>query len=301
MDTTRVAAFSCGCLCAWVVQTAVAQELAPGAAAETFSAPDAAAQALPGEASAAPVPAPTGLRIQFDSGTMENVHRIVGFWPSMHWLNSHNAGTSMAALGYTWRNLRLEGALFKERDAGQFRSGSELLQIDSATRRLAYRFGPNWALQLSRGFLGSPDQLHKDQRGHRSTASLTYRGGFASNPWHATLAYGRGKGWSGSDGNAYLLDTAMRIDERHTVFGRIERAGHDELFQNEGGPRNQRYEAGKMSVGYLYESVTRGPVTLGVGGMVSRRVIPDQLLPYYGDNNTSYTVFLRFQMKFGGH
>lgn len=307
MNTRRVVVLSCGCVCASAAQIALAASYSEdyGQAAMTEVVPSSQAADEPVQASAAEqffagqaaVPAPTGLRAQFDSGMMENVHRIVGFWPSVHWLNSRNRGTSMASLGYTWRNLKLEGALFKERDADQYRN-TEWLRFDSSARRLAYKFGPHWALQFSRGFLNSPDQFRQDQKTRRKTASVTYRGGFNGTPWHATMAFGRGKGLSGSDSSAYLLDTAMRLGEQHTLFGRIERGGHDELFRNEDGPGNQSYQANKMSVGYLYEPKTRGPATLGMGGLVSRRTVPDELLPYYGDKNTSYTVFLRLQMKF---
>jgi hypothetical protein len=247
-----------------------------------------------------PVSESGNTRFQFDSGSLENVHRIVGFWPSVHWLNSRNRGASMAALGYTWRNLRLEGALFKERDADQYRNSSntEMLRLDSTKRRLSYNLGPNWAFQLSRGFLKSPDQFRLDQKSRRSTASLTYRNSIAGNPWHTTMAFGRGKGLSGENSSAYLVDTAMQIGPQHTVFGRFERAGHDELFREEDGPRNRAYEANKTSVGYLYEVKTQSAAKVGVGGVVSYRSVPNELLAYYGDKNTSYTLFFRLQMKF---
>ncbi len=307
MDTARVAILSCGCVCAWVVQAAQAAADGDGSEADPLIVAEIAAPApaddAPEEAAAldqdgrAAVPAPAGLRVQFDSGTMENVHRIVGFWPSVHWLNSRNAGTSMAALGYTWRNLRLEGALFRERGSEQYRD-SEFLRMDSARKRLGYRFGPHWALQLSRGFLATPDQFRQDQKTRRRTASLTYRGGFNSNPWHATVAFGRGKGLSGINSSAYLLDTAMNIGQQHTVFARLERAGHDELFRNEDGPRDRVHDASKVSVGYLYDVTKNGPAKLGIGGTVSRRAVSDELLSYYGDKPISYEVFLRLQMNF---
>jgi hypothetical protein len=309
MNAKRLTVLSCGCACAWAMQAAQAEspgddgpaaagkDLAPGALADRpVNDEDAAPRALSGYA---PEPLQSGLRFQFDSGTMENVHRIVGFWPSVHWLNSRNQGTSMAALGYTWRNLRLEGALFKERETDQSRNGNiELLRLDAVKRRLAYKFSPHWAFQLSRGYINTPDQFRQDQKSRRRTASLTYRNTFAGNPWHATLAYGRGRGLSGGNSNAYLLDTAMQIGPQHTVFGRMERGGHDELFREEDGPRTRVYNVNKMSVGYLYEAKTEGPAKLGFGGVVSRRSVPNELLAYYGDKTTSYTVFVRMQMKF---
>ncbi|TCS35848.1 hypothetical protein EDC30_109149 [Paucimonas lemoignei] len=310
MNAMRLAILSCGCACAWMMQPAqadsydengrsLADEPVSSALAEKSIDADMLAAVPSHLASHEPAVSPTGTRVQFDSGTIENVHRIVGFWPSVHWLNSRNRGSSMAALGYTWRNLRLEGALFKERDSDQSRnSNTELLRMDAAKRRLAYKFGPNWAFQLSRGYLNTPDQFRQDQKSRRRTASLTYRNEFAGNPWHSTLAYARGKGSSGTDSTTYLLDTAMQLGLQHTVFGRIERGGHDELFLDEEGPRNRVYNVNKMSVGYLYEVKTEGPARLGVGGVVSRRDMPNELLSYYGDKTTSYTVFFRLQMKF---
>lgn len=304
MNTTRMSVLSCGCVCACAMHAAVAQDIPPSvdAADATDAAPEenagrVALASLPNEA---PIPAPTGLRVQFDSGTMENVHRIVGFWPSVHWLNSRNIDTSMGALGYSWRNLKLEGALFRVRESEQFRGNSELLRIDSAAKRLGYKLGPHWALQFSRGFISTPDQFRQDQRSKRRTASLTYRGGYSSNPWNTTLAVGYGKGPSGHSGNAYLLDSAMRLGEEHTVFGRFERGGHDELFRDEDGPRDRSHDVSKMSAGYLYEPKMPGTMKLSFGGVVSQRAVPNELLSYYGDK-TTYMVFMRLQVKFGGN
>lgn len=310
MNTMRLAVLSCGCACAWAMQAAQAESYDESVRAADEPASGALAERpIDGDVLAAMPPhlgghdesafSPGGVRLQFDSGSIENVHRIVGFWPSVHWFNSRNRGSSMAALGYTWRNLRLEGALFKERDNEQSRSGdTELFRMDAAKRRLAYKFGPNWAFQMSRGYLNTPDQFRQDQKSRRRTASLTYRNAFAGNPWHTTLAFAKGKGISGLDSTTYLLDTAMQIGPQHTVFGRLERGGHDELLLAEEGPRNRVYDVNKMSVGYLYEVKTDGAAKVGVGGVVSRRTMPNELLAYYGDKNTSYTVFFRLQMKF---
>lgn len=314
MNAMRLTVLSCGCACACAMHAAQAESVDDAAQGGVIKdpAPDTLADRPANEDAGAPLPAAplpfpgyepepatNGLRLQFDSGAMENVQRIVGFWPSVHWLNSRNRGSSMAALGYTWRNLRLEGALFKERDTGQSRNGNtELLRLDSTKKRLAYKFGPHWAFQLSRGYINAPDQFRPDQKSRRRTASLTYRSTFDNNPWHTTLAYGWGRGLSGENSSAYLVDTALQIGPQHTLFGRIERAGHDELFREEDGPRQRVYEVNKMSVGYLYEVKTEGPARLDIGGVVSRRSIPKELLNYYGDKTISYTVFLRLQMKF---
>lgn len=247
-----------------------------------------------------------GLHWQFDAGVLDGVHKIVGFWPSVHWLNASNIGFSMASLGYTWRNLKLEGALFKDRETDQSRD-VEFIRLDSITtrlkrkKRLSYKFGANWDFQLSRGLHESPDQFKRDQKVRRTTASSTYRSTILGNPWNTTLAWGRGRGLSGVAGNAYLLESAMRIGSQHTVFGRFERAGNDELFREEEASHLQSYRANKMTMGYLYDVTQFGPGRLGVGGLVSRRVVPDELQPYYGSRNNSYMVFFRLQMQFAAN
>ncbi len=238
-----------------------------------------------------------GLGWQVDADLFDGLHKVVGFWPSVHWLNSSNIGTSMASLGYTWRNLKLEGALFKGRESDQNRN-PELLRIDSTTRRLSYTFGPNWAFRLSRGLHNSPDQLRYGQKVKRSAASVTYQRALDGNPWNTTLAFARGRDVGGTYGNAYMLESAMRVDNHHTFFGRLERAGNDQLFREEDGPRDRRYQVNKLTIGYLYDVKNFGPARLGIGAIASRRVIPDELIPYYGNKNNSYMIFMKLHMQF---
>jgi hypothetical protein len=231
--------------------------------------------------------------LQFDSGTLEGLHRFVDFWPSIHWLSAANVATSIASLGYTWRNLKLEGALFRGQEAG--RRNTEFIKLDSTSARLAYKLAPNWSLRVSRGYQNSPDQLAQPATMHRTTASATYYGSIAGNPWNTTMAWGRGE--DSLNGNAYLMESAMRLDRRHTIFTRLERAGNGELFPEEEAPHQQSYRAQKISVGYLYDIVDRGPTRFGIGASISKRTVPDELTPYYNGNNTSRMIFLRLQMQ----
>lgn len=303
MTGTRIAMLSLGCVCtlsayAETFKTEGLQENSPAIMAPRY---ETSASYLTGtdwhyldeheQASIA------GFRWQFDSGLWEGVHKVVGFWPSIHWLNSNNIGTSMASLGYTWRNLRLEGALFKGRDSDQYRN-TEFIRIDSSAKRLAYQFGPNWALRLSRRFHTSPDQLRSDIKIRRTTASATYRNNIGGNPWDTTLAVGRGRGTAS---NLYLLESAMRVGREHTFFGRIERGGNDELFRHEDAPSDRVYQVNKLTVGYLHDVMNIGSTKLGVGALVSRRAVPEELLPYYGTQNNSYMVFFRLQMQFAAN
>ncbi|MBI1892300.1 MAG: hypothetical protein HYS18_16770 [Burkholderiales bacterium] len=287
MTAARAAVLSTGCFCAFLVNAQAAENAVEADTSIAYtpyaSVPDTRQFAQ--------------LSWQFESGTLEGLHKIVDFWPSIHWLSSSNIASSMAALGYSWRNLKLEGAIFKARETERTRN-TEFLKLDSTTKRLSYTLGPNWGVQISRGYRESPDQFPGASASHRTTMSATYRGYAGTNPWNTTLAWGR----AGGDfaGNAYLMESAMRFDQHHTVFGRLERAGNDELFQDEEGSHQQRYSARKITLGYLYDVINRGPVRFNIGGLVSRRIIPNELLPYYGTRDTSVMAFLRLQIQFSG-
>lgn len=289
MSTARAAVLSLGCVCA----------LAPAA--------HAAENAVTADTSIAYTPyasVPGNRRFgqlswHLESGTLEGLHEVVNFWPSIHWLRSSNIATGMAALGYTWRNLKLEGAVFQDRESElERRRDTELLKLDSTSRRLSYNLGPNWGVQISRGYRGSPDRFPGTEASRRTTVSTTYRGYVGTYPWNTTLAWGRASG--NLAGSAYLMESAMRIEQRHTLFGRIERAGNDELFREEEGPHQRSYSVRKITFGYLYDVVKRGPVRFDIGGLVSRRMVPDELLTYYGVRDTSVMAFLRLQIQFSG-
>jgi hypothetical protein len=129
----------------------------------------------------------------------------------------------------------------------------------------------------------------------RTAASATYFGYIGSNPWNTTVAWGRGE--DSLNGNAYLMESAMRLDRRHTIFTRLERAGNGELFPEEEAPHQQSYQAQKISLGYMYDIVNRGSTKLAVGASISKRSVPDELVSYYNGNDTSRMVFMRLQVQ----
>lgn len=292
MQAARIAVAACGCV--WMMaaakasQTAEDVELQPAPNAQLFGGRHWVDVARYGTAE------PGGWNWRIAAGAPEGLHKIVGFWPSIHWLSPANADTSIASLGYTWRNLRLEGALIRGRD-GERRQETEYIKIDSLLKRLAFQPAPNLSFRVSRGYRESPDLIGQPLA-RRRTASLSYRTEWARNTWNTTLAWSKGAGSPGTSGDVYLLESAVRLARQHTLFGRLERAGNDELFRNEPAPSARAYDANKYTLGYVYD-VVEGRSKIGIGGLAYRRSVPDELLPYYGNGKTSYMLFMRFQME----
>lgn len=251
----------------------------------------------------------TGMSLRVDPGLQDGLHDVTNFWSNVYWLSKSPVDVTMASLGYAWRNVRLEGAVYRSREPGQ-PDNPELIKLDASKNDLAYQLftarklsfdlGPNWSIRVRRGYHESPDEL-RDSGIRRTTASATYFGKIADNPWSTTLAWGHGANDASNITNTYLLESAVRINRVHMIFGRIERAGNDELFREQEASHQLSYRANKLTLGYLQDVVSRGPTRLTLGGLASKRIVPNEIAHYYGGSDLSYMVFLRLQMQFAAN
>ena len=206
---------------------------------------------------------------------------------SHHWLDSTHITYGVATLGYVHGRVKIEGSVFRGREPDENRYDIESGRLDSGSVRLSVNPTANWALQLSRGRIKSPEALHADETVVRTTASAIYHRG----SMQTTLAWGRNAAGHHTT-DTLLLESAVRLRRVHTLFGRIERADKNELFP-EGHPLDhETFTVGKLSVGYLYDLPREGRLRLGIGGLVSRYSLPGALEPHYG-SPTSVMLFAR--------
>jgi hypothetical protein len=150
---------------------------------------------------------------------------------------------------------------------------------------------------VSRGHIKSPEQLHPDEDVDRTTASAIYQRDFGDAKWQTTLAWGRNSPTHGEATDAYLLESAITLSRSHTFFARAERADKTELFLP-GDPReHDSFRVGKLTGGYIYDFVMEGRFKVGLGGLVSKYAVPDELHPVYGSSPTSFMVFARVRIR----
>jgi hypothetical protein len=62
----------------------------------------------------------------------------------------------------------------------------------------------------------------------------------------------------------------------------VQKFGHDLVLQFDPQLAFERLWLGALSLGYLRELFTFGPVVLGAGARVAVDLIPAELVPYYG-------------------
>lgn len=247
---------------------------------------------LPGE----PALGPPAFLHRFSG--MENPEAPLGH----HWLDSTHITFGVATLGWIRDNFKLEGSAFKGREPDEDRTDIEDPKLDSWSVRASWQPTPDWSLQVSRGFLKSPEQLEPEIDKDRTTTSAIYNRPLADGNWQTTFAWGRNESDPGETTDAFLLESAATLATRHTVFGRVERQQNDELFghgdeeEDEEDHHGEVFNVGKISLGYVYDAILGDAWKAGIGSLVSLALIPSELEDEYGETPVSWMVFLRTRM-----
>ena len=214
-----------------------------------------------------------------------------------HWLDSTHITFGVVTAGYVWRNVKLEGSVFNGREPDQNRWNIETRKFDSASARLAWNPTPQWSLQISHGRLDSPEILEPDVSVRRTTASASYQYNVGANRMQTTLAWGRNRKQPGQATDGWLLESELKLGEKHTLFGRVERVENNELFREGEALHGQTFKVGKLSLGAIHDFARVGHAKVGVGALVSRYAVPSALNGIYGSNPTSYMVFVRARLE----
>jgi hypothetical protein len=219
-----------------------------------------------------------------------------------HWLDSTHITFGVVTVGAVFDNVKIEGSAFRGREPDQHRFDIEAPRLDSFSGRFTWNPIREVSMQVSYGRIHSPEGLEPDVDEDRLTASATYTQPFGQNNiWSTTFAWGRKFLRPGDTLDAFMLESALVFHKTWTVFLRAERIDSHDLLHNTPGVE-QHLEQGvfpvaKISVGGIYDFRVAEHLKLGIGGLVSKYGVPDELTPFYGSNPTSYMAFMRLKVS----
>lgn len=223
---------------------------------------------------------------------MDNPEAPIGH----HWLDATHITFGVVTAGYVWDRIKVEGSAFNGREPDQNRTNIDTGPLTSWSTRLTYNPTEHWSMQVSYGDIKSPEQLDPEMDMKRSTASVSYHHPMRGAEMETTVAFGRNEMSEGPTTDAYLLDTAIVIADRHTLFGRFERVDKDELFEDGDPLAGQVFTINKVSLGAIHDFLKTEGGKFGIGAEYSRHFIPDTLEPVYGNQPDAWLVFARWRM-----
>jgi len=213
-----------------------------------------------------------------------------------HWLDSTHITFGVITTGVTDGPWKLEGSVFNGREPDQYRWGFDPLRLDSYSGRLSFNPTSDLALQVSYGYLHSPEQLTPNVSQHRLTASATYNRRVAGGNWQTTFAWGRNYDDPGNRLDGLLLESEFNLG-RNTLFGRVEDVQKDDLFIAPSPLVGQVFRVSEATLGYVYDIPIAKHVAFGLGVQGTVNFVPAPIQPVYGGDPTGFMPFVRLKLR----
>jgi hypothetical protein len=214
-----------------------------------------------------------------------------------HWQDSTHITFGVATVGLQWRNVKIEGSVFTGREPDENRYDFDQPRFDSFSGRVSWNPTQNLALQVSHGYIESPEALEPGLKRHRTTASLIYNLplGKDSN-WSNSFVWGQNHDTGEGKTQSLLLESNYQRG-RDTVYARwerVEKSGH-ELVLNP-ADESDIFPVSGYTIGYVRDLSHGDGIDIGLGTQFTINDRPDSLDRYYGDQlGYAFEFFLRIR------
>ncbi|HEY2801037.1 MAG TPA: hypothetical protein VGI85_10600 [Chthoniobacterales bacterium] len=212
-----------------------------------------------------------------------------------HWEDSSHITFGVATLGLVWRNVKLEGSVFTGREPDENRYDFDRPRFDSVSGRISWNPTRHLALQISHGYLHSPEALEPESNQHRTTASAIYNQplGKDSN-WSTSFVWAQDRNTGERATQALLIETNYQRG-RDTIYARwerVEKPGHELVLPV--ADEDRIFPVAAYSVGYVRDLLHGRGIDLGLGAEFTLNDLPDRLEAYYGSGLAyGFQFFLR--------
>jgi hypothetical protein len=221
---------------------------------------------------------------------------------SHHWQDSTHIVFGVATAGLQWRNVKVEGSIFTGREPDEDRYDFDQPRFDSYSGRISWNPIPNLALQVSHGYIKSPEALEPDLKVHRTTASAIYNQPLGPDVnWSTSFVWGQNDVTREGKTQSFLIETnyQRRRDTVYARWERVEKSGH-ELVLNEIDHR-KIFPLNAVSLGYVRDLTHGDKIDIGLGGQFTVNIWPDDLDPYYGEGpGYGFQFFFRIRPSLHG-
>jgi hypothetical protein len=220
-----------------------------------------------------------------------------------HWQDSTHITFGVATGGLQWRDIKIEGSIFTGREPDEDRYDFDRPRFDSYSGRLSWNPTRNLALQVSYGYIESPEALDPKTNIHRTTASAIYNIplGHDTN-WSNTFVWGQNNATEEGKTQSFLVESNYQRG-RDTVYFRwehVQKSGH-ELVLNEAA-HTRIFPVAGYTLGYVRDLSHGNGIDIGLGTQFTINNRPDTLDRYYSDDlGYAFEFFLRIRPSQHSH
>ena len=223
---------------------------------------------------------------------------------SHHLQDSTHISFGVFTTGFTYRWFKLEGSIFNGREPDEHRYDFDAHKWNSRSARLSIAPNSNWTLQISHGFLRSPEGQEPDTDIHRTTASVQYNRPFARGNLASAFIWGRNHTSQPGEVhnlNGYTFETTVNFSNKNYLYTRLELVDKNELLRPADrallgiADDHPSFRIGAYTFGGARDVWSSKKVSLAIGSDVTFYSKPAILDRLYGDNPVSWKLFLRLR------
>src|SRR2546423_8804574 len=224
-----------------------------------------------------------------------------------HWQDSTHITFGVATLGVQWSRfggMKLEGSIFTGREPDEDRYDFDRPRFDSYSGRLSWNPTRNVALQVSYGYIKSPEAIDPQLNRHRTTASAIYNLPLGNDSnWSNSFVWGQNNDTAGQGKTQSFLVESDYQRGRNTVYfrwERVEKSG-EELVLNANAD-TRIFPVSAYTLGYVRDLSHGNGLDIGLGTQFTINNRPDTLDRYYGDDlGYAFEFFLRIRPSLHSH
>lgn len=215
-----------------------------------------------------------------------------------HWQDATHITFGVVTAGIRYGKFKVEASRFTGREPDENRFDFDRPRFDSQSYRLLFNPSANWALQVSKGFIKSPETTHPDDDVRRTTASVQNSVSLTSpTRWVSTsLVWGLNDRGNDHRDHSALLESNVQLDKL-ALYGRYEwvQKTTEELFveEPEGFDHDAVFPVSGFTLGVNYQIAQFANTLVQVGGQATVYKQNAALEPFYGKNPVSGQVYLR--------
>jgi hypothetical protein len=130
-----------------------------------------------------------------------------------HWQDATHITFGVVTAGVRYGKFKLEASSFTGREPDENRFDFDKPRFNSYSYRLLFNPSANWALQVSRGFIKSPEPLEPNENVERTTASVQHSASLSGkNRWiSSTLVWGLNDAGEHHKENSILAESNLQL------------------------------------------------------------------------------------------
>ncbi len=223
-----------------------------------------------------------------------------------HWQDSTHVTFGVATAGLVWNRfggIKVEGSIFTGREPDEDRYNFDNPNFDSYSGRLSWNPTRNLALQVSFGYIESPEAVDPELNRHRTTASAIYNLPLGNDSnWSNSFVWGQNNDTGQGKTQSFLVESDYQRGH-NTVYFRwehVEKSG-EELVLNPAAD-TRVFPVSAYTLGYVRDLSHGNGIDIGLGTQFTINNRPDTLDRYYGDDlGYAFEFFLRIRPSLHGH